>query len=398
MKGADMGWIWRLFLLSLVVLTGVPVPAVSQPETEEPHGRLGCEKCHRNEQNKPPAALRPDDSSETLCRQCHPKVSRLHYRGLNPFLDTAARGKQFSRAASKRPFLFCLDCHAIHDSAEKKFLLSGIYMERAGRSRSINPHWKEYLCLCCHETTPARNTPRLKEKGDHNLLCNRCHGTRHARSDIHPVNVKPSSMVQIPKDMPLQNGSLSCSTCHDVRLQMGAPASKMLRKRNPDFLRRENLSRNSFCFLCHLREAYQRMNPHIQLDEQGNIIQGTCLFCHTTRPDVTIMGLRHVRFITRNPDEYCIGCHHGYTRAHPAGVDHLRRPSRKILRAIQTSVKRLGVELPLYRGRIICATCHNPHQEGVLKIRASAAGAERPNKLRLMPGNMQCIGCHWNKK
>ncbi len=397
MKGADIVWIWRLFLLSLMVLTGLPALADPPPEVEEPHGRLTCEQCHRQAKNKSPANLLPDDTSEALCRQCHPKVSRLHYKGLNPFLDTAARGKRFIRDKKKRPRVFCLNCHTIHTSAEKNFLLSETYLERARRSRSINPHWKGYLCLCCHETTPSRDTPQLKEQGDHNLLCNRCHGTRYARADIHPVGVKPSPRIRIPDDMPLQEGRLSCNTCHDARLQMGPPVPESRQKRNPDFLRREGLSRNSFCFLCHLREAYQRMNPHLQLDDQGKIIEATCLFCHPTRPDVTIMGMKHVRFIAKNPDEYCIGCHHGFTRGHPAGVDHLRRPSRQILRAIQSSVRRLGIELPLYQGRIICATCHNPHQQGVLKVRASAAGSQRPSKLRLVPGNMQCIGCHWNK-
>jgi len=105
-----------------------------------------------------------------------------------------------------------------------------------------------------------------------------------------------------------------------------------------------------------------------------------------------------VSFLVQNPDAYCIGCHHGFSRNHPAGIDHLKIPSEKILASLNTSIQRIGVELPLYNERVVCATCHNPHSSGVIRYSAAATGTERKNKLRLMPGRMQCVGCHWDKR
>lgn len=277
-------------------------------------------------------------------------------------------------------------------------MLSKTYLQRAKTARNINPHWNNHLCLCCHQRKPDKKNSHLREDGNADRICNRCHSSKYAPKNIHPVGMVPSRQIQLPPDMPLQENRLSCFTCHDPNLQMGLAGHESKKRSNPFFLRRESLSRNGFCFICHLREAYQRMNPHVQLDEQGNIREETCIFCHPFRPDVSVMGPEHVDFIVGNPDEYCMGCHHGFARGHPAGIDHLRRPSKKILRAINASVHRIGVALPLFQGKIICATCHNPHQQGVLKIRASAAGSQRTSKLRLMPGNRQCLGCHRGKQ
>jgi hypothetical protein len=358
-----------------------------------------CGFCHvvKPQENE---TLRPEPDSllQASCRLCHPDLTPEHYAGLDPFIDRAVwemaekDGSFFAEGV-----VVCTSCHDPHAAVPRIYRLRGDYLALCEESRSLNPHWNDYLCLSCHQEKPVRGNAPLRMGGDRNLVCNRCHHSEYARPDIHPVDVKPSQHIRIPEDMPLQDGKISCETCHDSLLQMGSRRKGILLRKNPDFLRKTQMSRNSYCFLCHLEETYKRLNPHNQLDAEGKVDQETCLFCHASIPDVNFIGPEKVSFIIHNPDEYCVGCHHGFTLNHPAGVNHLVKPSEKIMAAIRTSVQRIGVELPLFEGRVVCATCHNPHQEGVIKIQPAATGAARQNKLRLMPGRRQCTGCHWDK-
>ncbi|HSG28255.1 MAG TPA: hypothetical protein VLA34_07225, partial [Candidatus Krumholzibacterium sp.] len=63
----------------------------------------------------------------------------------------------------------------------------------------------------------------------------------------------------------------------------------------------------------------------------------------------------------------------------------------------ETARERIGVSLPLFNERITCVTCHNPHQEGVLKVEEAAEGSTAEKRLRLKAGRWQCVGCHLEK-
>jgi predicted CXXCH cytochrome family protein len=366
------------------------------PHTDE---ASRCGFCHVVKPGeKEPLAVQPDTLMLASCSLCHPNLSSAHYENVNPFLDEVIR----QQAAQVGNFFIdggevCTSCHDPHRENNGRYMLRGDYVELSKDSRSLDPHWKDFLCLSCHSGKPEKSNAQLREDGDRNKLCNRCHGSEYARPDIHPVGIIPSQHIRVPAGMPLQNGKLSCETCHNTLLQMGRPKKYNPSDKNSHFLRRNQISRLSFCFLCHTEETYKRLNPHNQLNAQGEIQEETCLFCHASIPDVNFIGPEKVSFKVYNPDEYCIGCHHGFTVNHPAGVHHLVKPPAKILAAIQTSVQRIGVELPLFKGLIVCATCHNPHQAGVIKIAAAATGTKRENKLRLKPGRRQCTGCHWDK-
>ncbi|MDW7772998.1 MAG: cytochrome c3 family protein [Desulfobulbaceae bacterium] len=367
------------------------------PHTAQP---TRCGYCHiEKPQKKESGPAAPDLLMQAACNLCHPNYPSSHFTDSNPFIDMIIR----ERAEQAGIFLadnqeeVCTTCHDPHAEKTGKNNLRSDYLELCRDSRSLNPHWNDYLCLSCHLEQPVKGNAPLRENGDKNLVCNRCHHSEYAQPDIHPVDVVPSEHIRVPADMPLEDKKLTCETCHDSCLQMGSRRMSYMRKTNPNFLRKIQVTRNTYCFLCHLEEAYKRLNPHKQLTEQGEIVEETCLFCHASIPDVRFIGPEKVSFIIHNPDEYCVGCHHGFTDNHPAGVNHLVEPSDKIMAAIQTSVERVGVELPLFNKKIVCATCHNPHEEGVIKISAAATGAERENKLRLMPGRRQCTGCHWDK-
>ena len=54
----------------------------------------------------------------------------------------------------------------------------------------VNPHWTGKDCIECHvEEYPRGKNAPLKFGGDSVKLCNRCHETEFARTDIHPVGV-----------------------------------------------------------------------------------------------------------------------------------------------------------------------------------------------------------------
>ncbi|MEW6519350.1 MAG: cytochrome c3 family protein [Thermodesulfobacteriota bacterium] len=337
------------------------------------------------------------DEIDAVCIFCHWSLRKNHYKDLDPLPDPLVQ-ELIDPASNLRPGqMYCLSCHLHHGKVDENHLITKQYLQLAAISRNINPHWKNMMCISCHKGTPSKGNPNLLGSGDLNELCNRCHKSEFARADIHPVGLAPSKQVKLPTDMPLQDGKLTCETCHQSSLQESALHIDSVGKENPNFLRRSGLSRNEFCFLCHLQETYRRLNPHLQMDEHGHIKKETCLLCHASLPDIYLFGPKNVIFIVKDPNEYCIGCHPGFSENHPAGGRHLVKPSEKILKALETSVQRIGVELPLFDGKVVCATCHNPHDEGVIKFPASAEGSQRQNKLRLKPGITQCTGCHWDK-
>lgn len=371
-------------------------------QDKSPHveDEKGCGFCHiarptEKESQQDP----PDLRMQASCDLCHYDLDDSHYLGSDPFLDADIREEAIrSGMLSGNGQPACTSCHDHHGKTDGKGILSVAYITLCSKSRSIDPHWNDLHCLSCHERQPLKGDAPLLEKGDSNALCNRCHASVYARSDIHPVGIKPSEHVRIPADMILEDGKLTCATCHDSLRQVGCVKKEKRAVTNILFLRGKQKSRNSFCFLCHFEETYKLLNPHDQVNEKGQIQEETCLFCHSSIPDLQIRGPEKVSFVVQNPDAYCIGCHHGFTRKHPAGIDHLRIPSEKILATLETSIQRIGVELPLFKGKVVCATCHNPHQTGVIQFSAAATGTKRGNKLRLMPGLMQCVGCHWDKR
>ncbi len=377
--------------------------AACHPESftkKDPHprGKEDCLYCHlvSTKRVKQDQKLK-DFLNKYACTPCHQDIVCAYDPGYNPFKDPVVRKKALAQGLEVpkgRPV--CGTCHTPHDTAKGHDFLRPQYLPLARSSRSINPHWKKIFCLCCHAQEPERGNPHLKNK-DFNRLCQRCHDNRFARADIHPVGIKPQN-VKIPPYMPLQDGKLTCETCHNALLQ--CYLNEESHKINPLFLRREGLPRYKFCFLCHEAKAYQRMNPHEhQIDKHGRIVKKRCLICHSSIPDVAhTKGASEVHFSVKDPDECCRGCHPGYDKYHPAGYTHVGvRPSPKIMKAIKSSVKRLGVEVPLYNGRVICASCHNPHEQGVIKFRAAATGSTRPNKLRLPATMEMCVACHADK-
>ncbi len=334
------------------------------------------------------------------CNFCHDKLEEGHFLAVNAFVDKKLEDKI---PDLDLPFIggeiTCVTCHDQHWKSTLAHRLRPAFVAFAEQSVRINPHWTGTFCLTCHDKQPKKGEElSFRFNGDFVKICNRCHETEEATADIHPVNIEvpPEMLKNVPEDFKLAEGNLiTCLTCHELKYQTSI--NNPVRRINPKFLRGGPYkNRSDICYRCHVRENYERMNPHNQIDGDGNIIESKCLFCHSSRPDVDIVGIDKVEF-TGNVAEYCYGCHAGKDEDHPSGFTHNgAEPTEERLKCIAKVEKKLGLYLPLYDGNVFCGTCHNPHQRGVQKG-VAAWGADEEYRLRLPKGYMMCVACHCDK-
>ena len=73
--------------------------------------------------------------------------------------------------------------------------------------------------------------------------------------------------------------------------------------------------------------------------------------------------------------------------------DHLVVPDSKIRQRMLKMTQKNNLDMPLDPGdgRIYCATCHNPHERGVIKKISLAKGADEKRRLR---SKEICLNCH----
>jgi hypothetical protein len=267
-------------------------------------------------------------------------------------------------------------------------------------SETTDIHFSYKYCLVCHEQIPEKGGKNkfLKFGGDYTELC-KCHSYTPG-TYIHPVDIVPSEekRSKIPKDLPLQDGKVTCLTCHDMYLQcQDNPRYKRLNKR---FLRgAPYVSRTTLCFRCHDEKKYKMLDPHNQLTETGAIIIEKCLYCHVEKPDEKTATFKEVKLIG-NLEVLCFRCHFRQSQLHPINANHLRKPNKTIIENMKETEKKFGIILPLnYEGKITCSTCHNPHERGVIpRDRPSAKGASEKYRLRLSGEKLQiCVACHKDK-
>ncbi|MFQ5427495.1 MAG: cytochrome c3 family protein [Thermodesulfobacteriota bacterium] len=148
------------------------------------------------------------------------------------------------------------------------------------------------------------------------------------------------------------------------------------------------------------------INPHEQINDEGEILWSRCLICHKTMPDTVNLKaaknwkLRFADDINKN----CYICH--IVKKHPgsegigvsmsgfAAPSHLVELSRATYLNMRLVKKEVPVLLPLdpATDKIFCGTCHNPHERGVLYGRADW-GADQSVLLRSEGGDV-CQYCH----
>ena len=255
-------------------------------------------------------------------------------------------------------------------------------------TKAAEYHYTGKYCADCHVKIPKEGGNKyLKYGGDFNILC-KCH-LKEANNYVHPINIVPSQekRAKIPAGLPLQDGKVTCLTCHDIYWQC------QKRRVDKNSLRGTPISKKSdFCFECHDETDYVMLNPHTQFNPWGKIITEKCLFCHTERPDENRDRYQDVKFIG-DLEMICQRCH-VIRGNHSGNVNHLVKPSTKALARMQAMEKEFGIILPLDKnGRLTCITCHNPHDKGVIRADSPAAKGAGSKYRHRLPGRL-CLECH----
>lgn len=147
------------------------------------------------------------------------------------------------------------------------------------------------------------------------------------------------------------------------------------------------------------------INPHNQINDEGEIIWTACLVCHTNTPDLDKERSINDAQLRHDDDmrQICWKCHP--VRVHPGAEgmaivipdkkpNHLIIPPSEKKLNMRLSAKEAGMILPLEpkSGKIFCATCHNPHERGLL-AGAADTGADHRQRLR-SAGVDVCQFCH----
>lgn len=269
-----------------------------------------------------------------------------------------------------------------------------------------NPHWAVEGCRHCHA-----GEPRTMSLAEGEATCDRCHDAASVAQVIHPLDLPPGRLAGRMAEMgvPLLDGRIGCLSCHDLTVQClgGLDA----RSANAAFLRGpDGGSASASCFLCHSADSYQRQNPHRQWSGDGALLRGQCSLCHVGEVEP---GARHAEVHVAEP-ALCTGCHQ--TRNHPGGVNHMVTPSnafrermsqaqhgdalagmtpRQVQAYLAAQPPEPTQSLPAgYGGRIVCTTCHNPHDEGIFGAAdPRGQGADEPRRLRMGEESL-CAACH----
>jgi predicted CXXCH cytochrome family protein len=312
--------------------------------SRSPHGGGGksCAFCHGGQPRQDRKVEVPSSFRER-CKICHLGVKDDHFAKLNP-------------SAELRECLHCHDRHGV--AANSPGLLSEGYSAAAADSVVIRPHFRRGLCFTCHTNT---DDYALRDE-DVNALCDRCHASGKIVANIHPIRKVPPK-ITVPKGWPLTDGALTCLTCHDQGHEDQPQRLWMLRG-GPYATKR------AVCRNCHSGADLENSRIHQEINEGKS-----CEMCHLTRPRPGTDSIKTVTFIA-DPDLLCLRCHDQSVSdgsLHHSGV---------IGREVEEG--HIMTELPLFKGRVICATCHNPHL-------SEDTGA----RLReyLADSNF-CIGCH----
>ena len=273
---------------------------------------------------------------------------------------------------------------------KKKIVDRQLHFVTPGLKATTSIHYTGMYCNECHEPIPGGpgQDPHLKFGGDYRQLC-RCH-TYASGVYIHPVDIRPSpeKKKRMPPSFPLQDGKLTCRTCHDIYLQCQKRRFERNSLRGAPYARRVD-----FCHNCHILKKYEQPDPHQQLNSSGEVIVETCLFCHLEKPDEKHATFKDVILIG-DIELLCRRCHH-IAGNHSGNADHMGiRPSADGLKRIKAIEKKYNVRLPLdENGKMTCITCHNPHAKGVIpENRPGAKGAGSKYRHRLP--EILCLECH----
>ena len=362
-------------------------------------GRLQCATCHsaHGVDTRPGIEktifLRATARDSIICRKCHFDKDRGVKKGSHPVDVTSleipeAILKAGGKVGTKKNQIICQTCHEPHGSTSNYFLV----IPNSGKGITHSA-----LCETCHT-----KKPNIAEKSKR-------------RRYSHPVDVPLPKEAVLPErwengEKPYLSfdGRINCRTCHSPH-----------NGTNDNHLLVDSNIKGRLCLYCHpskkvVENSKHNLSitaPHAKnIDGKSAGEMGVCSACHLMHKGTG------PKMWAREPgpgkdaiERLCRSCHKKGgvagkkvvgSYSHPVGVD--------------ISVLGIKTDLPLYtvdgrrsdakdKGRVVCTTCHNPHQwdpidpERIADKDEEGDGSSSFLRKRALVQSDLCVECHKDK-
>jgi predicted CXXCH cytochrome family protein len=366
-------------------------------------GKVTCQSCHRAHGSTESALLVASAADGALCLSCHSDHTKE--QSVHPVLvavDANVKSEVEALGGSLAPdgTLGCLGCHDPHEATAGSLLrtkggaAAACALCHADQTTVFHGAHRDEGCQTCHGMHQPPSLPHgARVAGVGPQACLDCHTTD--RSDAH-VDLAASHPVgeivaDAHGDLPLANGRLACTTCHDPH-------------GGDERLLRANVG--ALCASCHAEEA-----SVLGTDHDASIVSVAgrnepCLSCHEVHADRKVAHLVATRGADENPSVgRCLTCHDGSTAAKKVG--YATHPKGLLLTTGGLPFRYSGPvpysdpkgEPTTDRavGEITCSTCHDVHRwkHDAPDVAGAAEGSEQDSFLRDPDEVVQfCTVCH----
>ena len=280
-----MTWRWSaLVAVPVVLLVSASIASCTKSRPRELAGATGA----RTEELLPPPA--PPDSyiGVQLCRACHPAIAAT-------FAQTKM-GRLFLNAPrNAKERHACETCHG----PGKAHMQAGGGRGKGGmitfaRNDPTPVAVRNAICLDCH----AKGDRLFWAGSAHassDVACTSCHrvmdNVSHANNLAKVNEIETCGTCHLQKraqqmrssHMPLREGKLSCSSCHNPH---GTVSQALLKERSP----------NETCYTCHAEKRGPFLWEHVPVPEN-------CMNCHEPH------GTNHEKLLKVAMPRLCQQCH-----------------------------------------------------------------------------------------
>ena len=385
-----------------------------------------CQSCHAPHAARSKPLMVVDNRQARLCSNCHEDkiqiVGTKHDYGLIQPDAENSKGENVSEYGT------CLGCHIMHDADSEAPvpLWAGAPVDSKDKSAGV--------CLSCHN---KEGVAKKKLIGSHSHPTN---------ISIEKLGIKPGADGwggAVTKGLGLQplplldaegfksEGAITiaCITCHDPHVwsvsenKKNNPGQNLFKEEGDgqsSFLRIAQGTNSALCINCHTDKRSVLKSKHkikesdkkkLRKDPmvKGGLDQGACGSCHRAHngsgAHMAPVGKRKGQGAIQS---VCTTCHVKNGVAGEKLTGKNSHPLQKTLKKVAGKTR-----LPLFnksgkrskKGKIDCATCHDPHQWDSQNRSVDATDPELDGDANTSflrkpaaPNSTLCVDCHSKKK